>query len=274
MTTENENIPKLLQNIAEAKDKQERESLERTNLDYGFYHGDCMEYLPDFPDNYFDLAIVDPPYGAGFTEGGGLQQIRSEIREVQAGRITCSESENQVRVTRIGGSWARKYAKKIISWDTAPKQEYFEQLFRVSRNQIIWGGNYFALPPTRCFVVWRKSNISETFSMAMAEYAWTSFNDNAKVFEYAPQGRPGDDRFHPTQKPVALYEWLLSRYAKDGDTILDTHVGSASSLIACHNTNHKYVGFEIDDTYYALAKERLDRETAQMNIFDFMGDNK
>jgi len=110
--------------------------------------------------------------------------------------------------------------------------------------------------------------------MAMAEYAWTSFNDNAKVFEYAPQGRPGDDRFHPTQKPVALYEWLLSRYAKDGDTILDTHVGSASSLIACHNTNHKYVGFEIDDTYYALAKERLDRETAQMNIFDFMGDNK
>jgi len=163
--------------------------------------------------------------------------------------------------------------KKIISWDTAPKQEYFEQLFRVSRNQIIWGGNYFALPPTRCFVVWEKLSISESFSMAMAEYAWTSFNDNAKVFKYAPQGRSGDNRFHPTQKPIALYEWLLARYAKEGDTILDTHVGSASSLIACHNTNHKYVGFEIDDTYYALAKERLDRETAQMNIFDFIGDN-
>ena len=106
--------------------------------------------------------------------------------------------------------------------------------------------------------------------MAMAEYAWTSFNDNAKVFEYAPQGRPGDNRFHPTQKPVALYEWVLNRYAKPGDTILDTHVGSASSLIACRNTGHKFVGFEIDEDYYRLAKERLERESAQMNLFDFI----
>ena len=106
--------------------------------------------------------------------------------------------------------------------------------------------------------------------MAMAEYAWTSFNENAKVFEYAPQGRPGDNRFHPTQKPVALYEWVLNRYAKPGDIILDTHVGSGSSLIACHNTNHKYVGFEIDPDYYKQAKERVEAEQAQMNIFDFM----
>lgn len=104
----------------------------------------------------------------------------------------------------------------------------------------------------------------------MAEYAWTSFNDNAKVFEYTPQARPGDNRFHPTQKPVALYEWLLNRYAKPDDIILDTHVGSASSLIACHRTGHKFVGFEIDETYYKLAKKRLDQETAQMNIFDFI----
>jgi len=102
--------------------------------------------------------------------------------------------------------------------------------------------------------------------MAMAEYAWTSFNSNAKVFEYAPQDK---NRFHPTQKPIALYEWILNKYAAEGDTILDTHVGSASSLIACHNTNHKYVGFEIDETYYKLAKERVERETAQMNIFDY-----
>lgn len=120
-------------------------------------------------------------------------------------------------------------------------------------------------------MIWKKLTISESFSMAMAEYAWTSFNDNAKVFEYAPQAKPGDNRFHPTQKPVALYEWVLNRYAKPGDKILDTHVGSASSLIACHNTNHKYVGFEIDKDYYRLAKERLDHETAQMNIFDFLG---
>ena len=132
------------------------------------------------------------------------------------------------------------------------------------------GGNYFELPPTRCFLIWRKLSISEEFSMAMAEYAWTSFNDNSKVFEYAPQGRPGDNRFHPTQKPVALYEWILNKYAKEGDTILDTHVGSASSLIACHRTGHKYVGFEIDEYYYKQAKKRLDAEEAQMNIFEYM----
>ena len=105
--------------------------------------------------------------------------------------------------------------------------------------------------------------------MAMAEYAWTSFNDNAKVFEHVPQDNTGQ-RFHPTQKPVALYEWLLSRYAKPGEIILDTHVGSASSLIACRNTNHKYVGFEIDKDYYDRAKIRLEQETAQMNIYDFL----
>ena len=103
--------------------------------------------------------------------------------------------------------------------------------------------------------------------MAMCEYAWTSFNENAKIFECAPQGRPDDVRFHPTQKPIRLYEWLLNKYAKEGDTILDTHTGSASSLIACYNTNHKYVGFEINETYYKLAKERIERETAQMNLW-------
>lgn len=104
--------------------------------------------------------------------------------------------------------------------------------------------------------------------MAMAEYAWTSFNSNAKVFECAPQD-PTGARFHPTQKPVALYEWLLNKYAKPGDKILDTHVGSASSLIACHRTQHKFVGFEIDETYYKKAKKRLETEQAQMTIFDY-----
>ena len=164
--------------------------------------------------------------------------------------------------------------KKIISWDTAPGREYFEQLFRVSRNQIIWGGNYFELPPTRCFIVWRKLTISESFSMAMAEYAWTSFGGNAKVFEYAPQGKTNDPRFHPTQKPVELYEWLLNKYAKDGETVLDTHVGSASSLIACNRTNHKYIGFEIDKEYFNKAQERIKRETSQMNIFQMLGETE
>lgn len=159
--------------------------------------------------------------------------------------------------------------KKIISWDVAPGQDYFDELFRVSRNQIIWGGNYFDLPPTRCFLIWRKLTISEKFSMAMAEYAWTSFNSNAKVFEHVPQDNTGQ-RFHPTQKPVALYKWILSNYAKSGDKILDTHVGSASSLVACRELGFKYVGFEIDEDYYAMAKKRLDAAEAQGNIFDFL----
>lgn len=160
----------------------------------------------------------------------------------------------------------RKVWKKIIAWDVAPEQEYFDELFRVSRNQIIWGGNYFKLPPTRCFLVWRKLTISEAFSMAMAEYAWTSFNENAKVFECAPQGQPGD-RFHPTQKPIALYEWVYKNYAEPGMRILDTHMGSQSSRIAAWNMGFDFTGYEIDETYFKLGCERFERHTAQMNLF-------
>ena len=154
--------------------------------------------------------------------------------------------------------------KKIIAWDVAPEQEYFEELFRVSRNQIIWGGNYFSLPPTRCFLIWRKLTISESFSMAMAEYAWTSFNSNAKVFECAPQD---SSRFHPTQKPVALYEWIFKLYAKDGMKILDTHLGSGSSRIAAYNRGLDFVGYEIDKFYFDKQEERFERHSAQQNLF-------
>lgn len=146
----------------------------------------------------------------------------------------------------------------------APPKEYFEELFRISRNQIIWGGNYFELPATRCFLIWRKINVSEKFSMSMAEYAWTSFNSNAKVFDYSAVGQQG--RFHPTQKPPELYKWILANYAKQGDKILDTHVGSASSLIACYDMGFDYVGFEIDEEYYRLASERLKEEMAQIRF--------
>ena len=159
-----------------------------------------------------------------------------------------------------------KVRKKILAWDVAPKDDYFQELFRVSRNQIIWGGNYFTLPPCRCFVVWRKLTISEKFTMSMAEYAWTSFNGNAKVFECAPQGTANEKRIHACQKPIALYTWLFKNYAKPGMKILDTHVGSASSLIACHRAGLEYWGFEIDPVYYKAAKERLDRETAQVRM--------
>jgi site-specific DNA-methyltransferase (adenine-specific) len=179
-----------------------------------------------------------------------------------------SEHADGQRVIRTGGTWATKYAKKIIGWDVAPTEEYFKELFRVTKNQIIWGANYFPnMPPTRCFIVWRKLTISEKFTMAMAEYAWTSFNQNAKVFEFAPQGKKGDPRFHPTQKPIELYTWILNNFAKKGDTILDTHLGSGSSAIACHQLGFTMTGIEIDDYYYQMAKERLLRYQQQNTLF-------
>ena len=152
--------------------------------------------------------------------------------------------------------------------DKAPDDDYFKELFRVSKYQVIWGGNYFNLPPTKCFLIWDKKQ-PENISFASCEFAWTNFEGVAKTYYYSHMNNT-DKRIHTTQKPVALYEWILNRYAKEGDIILDTHVGSASSLIACHNTNHKFVGFELDPIYYKKAKERLDAELAQTNIFDFI----
>jgi len=251
-------------------------------LNFGFYNMDCMEGMKQFPDDYFNLAIVDPPYGSGLTEGGGcegwfakyrqdnlrggvLEQVRSEVRQVQ--ESTSSEMRER-GVSRTGGTWAAKFSKKSSRGMWLPNSLTLKNCFASHVTRLSGGGNYFDLPPTRCFLIWRKTNVPEQFSMAMAEYAWTSFNENAKVFDFSAVGQP--DRFHPTQKPVELYKWIIHNYAKDGDIILDTHVGSASSLIACRETGHKYVGFEIDPDYYELAKKRLDEAEAQVNIFDLM----
>ena len=244
---------------------------EQYPMEPGFYNMDCVEAMKRFPDGFFDLAIVDPPYGDGNSGIGGgtrfggwfnkyktVEPVREQVRQIQetgADSRAGQPSENicggggalRGAVERTGGTWSKKYGKKIIAWDVAPGKEYFQELFRVSRDQIIWGGNYFDLPPTRCFLVWRKLSISENFSMAMAEYAWTSFKGNAKVFEAAPQGTSKEQRFHPTAKPIKLYEWIIDRYAKPGMKILVTHVGSASSLIACHRAGLEYWGFEIED---------------------------
>ena len=155
--------------------------------------------------------------------------------------------------------------KKIIAWDVAPGKEYFEQLFRISRNQVIWGGNYFDLPPTRCFLIWRKTNVPQDFTMAMAEYACTSFNGNAKVFEFSAVGLP--DRFHPSQKPVQLYEWIYGMFAKQGDKILDTHLGSGSSRIAAYNMNLDFTGYEIDEAYFKKQEERFEKCVMQGKLF-------
>ena len=161
-------------------------------------------------------------------------------------------------------------AGDIRDWDIAPPQEYFNELARVSKNQIIFGANYFGLPPTRCFVVWRKTNIPlEGFTMSPVEYAWTSFNRNAVMYEcgssfVANSGK--EQRFHPTQKPVELYAWLYRTFAQKGDKILDTHLGSGSSRIAARMAGLDFVGCEIDKTYYALQEERFMRFSAQQTL--------
>ena len=228
-------------------------------------HGDCMDYLRTLPDNAFDLAICDPPYGGagnddfnGRWQGGG-KRINKYKRF--HGRF------DRYKIDRTGGTWASKYKKDINAWDIAPDDEYFEELFRVSKNQIIWGGNYFELPPTRCFVVWQKF-IPEQFTMAMCEYAWTSFNDNAKFIKLSSNGsHTGTKRFHPTEKPVALYKWLLKNYAKEGDRILDSHLGSGSIAIAAHDGGFELTGIEIDGDYYNAAKKRLTEHQKQIRLF-------
>lgn len=220
-------------------------------LDFGFYNMDCMDGMRQFPDKYFDLAIVDPVYG-DVTKGGYMNNI-----------------DSTQKVAKV-----RHYHNSLWNQEKT-RPEYFDELIRVSKNQIIWGGNYFAdnLPSSQCWIVWDKDN---TGRFADAELAWTSFDSAVRIFKYTwngmiqQAGKEHEYRIHPTQKPVSLYEWLLTKYAKPGDTIIDTHVGSASSLIACHRTRHKFVGFEIDPVYYSDAKRRLDVETAQKSIFDYM----
>ena len=220
------------------------------------HHCDCMEAMRDMPGGFFDIAIVDPPYGGGAAAGGVMSSGWGGCNHAFGGRFDRYDIE-ATTVERTGGTWAEKYGRSIRHWDIAPPPEYFNELFRVSKNQIIWGGNYFGLPPTRCFVVWKKLTISEGFSMAMAEYAWCSFNDNAKIIEAAPQGTKTDPRFHPTQKPVALYEKLLQWFAKPGDKILDTHAGSASLPVACIRRGFDWLACEINAAYVDKARERI-----------------
>lgn len=212
-----------------------------------FILGNCMDPdfgLPSYPDNHFDLAIVDPPYGIG-------ESIKK-------------------RENNVTDKWKHPPKKQHNpkGWDLSkPTGLYFKQLFRVSRNQIIWGGNYFGLPPSPCWIVWDKKNGDSDF--ADCELAWTSFKTAVRKFPWLWNGfqkQQPEHRIHPTQKPVALYRWLLENYAKPGDLILDTHVGSASSLIACESLGFEYVGFEIDPDYYAAATNRMSKGI-QKNLF-------
>lgn len=209
--------------------------------------GDCLEFMKQLPDKCIDLVLTDPPYGGSVCRTGG--------------RTSRYESGERLQVSRTGGTWAEKYGKKVAEWDKAPAQEVFDELFRVSKHQIIWGGNYFNLPPTRCFNIWRKLTISEKFTMAMCEYAWTSFNDNAKFWEYMPQD---SCRFHPTQKPVDLIMRQLEEYAEPGMVIFDPFSGSGTIAIACHNLGLDFICVERDPDYYAASVARLNKHREQM----------
>ena len=218
------------------------------------YNMDCMDGMKQFPDKYFELAIVDPPYGIGASNDSRV-----------GGFYTVNLGGNKKKVA------AKNYAPK--EWDNAkPSKEYFKELLRVSQNQIIWGGNYFInnLEESSCWLVWDKMNGAN--NNADCELAWTSFKTAVRKFSFRWNGMLQGDmknkefRIHPTQKPVKLYEWLLTNYAKQGDKILDTHVGSASSLIACYNLGFDYMGFELDKDYYEAATKRLEAVKSQVRF--------
>ena len=220
------------------------------------YNLDCMAYMRALPDKAFDLAVVDPPYGGGGQEfkGPGKSRFGGHFDRYRSSSPDGRDVGGQVR-------------KKIIAWDNAPGQEFFDELFRVSKQQIIWGGNYFSLPPCRCFLIWEKTNIPENFTMAQCEYAWTSFRDNAKIFRHTSLRSKDEEHFHPTEKPIALYEWIFAKYAKPGDKILDTHLGSGSSRIAARAAGLDFVGCEIDKEYFDKQEERWAAHTAQVSMF-------
>lgn len=201
------------------------------------YNMDCIAGMKHYPDKYFDLAIVDPPYGIGM-DGGN-----------------------------VGYKGYNNFVKK--NWDKeTPTAEYFLELWRVSKNRIIWGGNYFDLPATRCYLVWDKGEGFYNRTYAECELAWTSFDKNTVKIKRDPLAK-GDykGKIHPTQKPTHLYNWILQNYAEKGYKILDTHVGSGSSRIACYLNGFDFVGFEIDSDYCKSSEKRFRAEISQQRLF-------
>ena len=210
-------------------------------------HADCMVEMAKMKDKEFDLAIVDPPYGIG--AGGSF----GHYWDATAGKPALNGVRNIQK-----------------EWDTnIPTIEYWNELKRVSQNQIVWGGNYFTeyLPPSRGWIGWDKKQ-PEAASFSMLELAWSSFDCVIDMFRMYPSHVAQGERIHPTQKPVALYKWLLSRYAKPGDRILDTHGGSGSICIACHDLGYDLTWMELDKDYYKAACERYAMHAAQASLFE------
>jgi site-specific DNA-methyltransferase (adenine-specific) len=216
------------------------------------YLMDCIKGMKQYPDKHFDLAIVDPPYGISIHKMNFTQSVK-------------------------GGVAKRKDYSDITDWDSnTPNAEYFAELQRVSKNQIIWGWNYFVenLTSCKCYIVWdKKTEDKYSNDFADCETAWTTFNKPAKVYRHLWSGmlqqnmKDKEVRIHPTQKPVALYDWLLMNYAEQGDLILDTHLGSGSSRIAAYKNGFNFVGFEIDSDYFNAQEKRFNEFKSQLCLF-------
>lgn len=219
------------------------------------YLKDCMEGMKEYPDKYFDLAIVDPPYGIG--EGNKKNLTRNSY-------TGFGSAKNWVKSKDYGGG----------EWDhEPPKPEYFLELFRVSKNQIIWGANHFGnLAPASCWIVWDKDN--GECDQADCELAWTSFKTAVRKFKYRWHGllqqnmKEKEERIHPTHKPTQLYRWLLNNYAKPGDKILDTHLGSGSSRIAAFDLGYDFTGYEKDAHYFQRQQDRFKNHISQLTLFN------
>jgi site-specific DNA-methyltransferase (adenine-specific) len=215
---------------------------------------DCIEYIATLDDNAFDLAIVDPPYGINFD-----------------GNTTVKGKGGKAN------TFSNKQHHDKKGWDNErPTEEYFAELLRVSKNQIVWGGNYFAdlLPPKKGWIFWdKKITNANNMNFSDGELAWTSFDCILRRFTYDWIGfgylnnKQREKKIHPTQKPIQLYKWLLKNYAQEGDKILDTNLGSGSIAIACHNLKFDLVGCEIDKEYYNNALKRYNEHKKQLSIF-------
>ena len=211
---------------------------------------DNMLLMARYPDNYFDLAIVDPPYGINIQKMNYTQSTK-------------------------GGVAKRKDYSSVGNWDSeTPTKEYFKELFRVSKNQIIWGGNYFELPLTKSWTIWdKKTEDKYSNDFADCEMAWNSFDKPAKIVRYLwsgmlqPNMKDKQKRIHPTEKPYQLYKWILDKYAKQGDKILDTHLGSGSIAIACHDYGFDLTACELDKEYFDKAMTRINNHVAQQKLF-------
>ena len=206
------------------------------------YNQDCLEAMKQMKDNEFSLAIVDVPYGIG----------RSGQKKI---------------ISKKGTKQNKKYFEDK-KWDNEiPKKEYFDQLFRVSKNQVIWGANFLLenLKNTKSFLIWYKGQ--QGLNQSDCEIAWTSFNENIRMIEINRTVFLKENTIHPTQKPIKLYKWVLELFANEGDTILDTHLGSGSSRIACYDLGFDFVGYELDKDYFELQEKRFEMHVNQKSLF-------